>query len=319
MENMQCKICGNLNDNKAYTVREMMFGLREKFTYFQCSNCSCLQIAEIPADMSKYYPADYYSFSPQSSKNPLKSFIKNSRNRYAVLNKGILGRLICVLLPNENLHFLAQFNLTENSSILDVGCGSGVLLHDLRDIGFNNLLGVDPFIEKDIEYGNGLKILKKSIHEIDGKYDLIMFHHSFEHLADPIETLLSVTKLLNKNGVCLIRIPTVSSYAWEHYRGNWVQLDAPRHFFLHSVKSIGLLAGMSSLNLEKTIYDSTDFQFWGSEQYVKDIPLMDSRSYLKNPSGSIFSKEEISEFKKKAKELNSKNLGDACAFILRKV
>jgi SAM-dependent methyltransferase len=317
---MQCRICHNTENNKIFEAREMMFGFRDKFIYFQCAVCQCLQIAEIPGDMAKYYPQNYYSFAshPTNIKNPIKKLVKNLRNEYAVLKHGLLGKLIYKILPAENLHLLSKIKLSKDSAILDVGCGSGTLLYDLKELGFQNLLAIDPYIKEDIKYHNGLKIIKKSIDEVDGKYDLIMFHHAFEHLSDPLETLRSVTNLLTDNGVCLIRIPTVSSYAWEHYRENWVQLDAPRHFFLHSTKSLDLLAKKVNLQIEKIIYDSTAFQFWGSEQYIKDIPLNDHRSYLVNQQYSIFSEPEISNFQKKAKELNLKNQGDACAFFLKK-
>ena len=295
----------------------MMFGTRDRFNYFQCSQCGCLQISEIPADMSKYYPPDYYSFSmPQI--NPFKAFIKKQRDEYAVFNKGIIGRLLYMRFPDEILRSLANIQLTKTSNILDVGCGQGSLLYSLMETGCQNLSGIDPNIAEDIEYGNGLKIHKKSIHDIDGIWDLIMFHHSFEHIPDPVSTLQTVSKLLSHNGVCLIRIPVVSSYAWEHYGINWVQLDAPRHFYLHSVKSMEILARKANLDLEKIIYDSNSFQFWGSLQYEKDIPLVSEKSYKVNPSVSMFSAAEITEFEKKAKELNIKKQGDQAIFYLRK-
>ena len=67
-----------------------------------------------------------------------------------------------------------------------------------------------------------------------------MFHHSFEHLPDPIETLERVYRLMPSGGNCLIRIPLVSSEAWKKYGPHWVQLDAPRHFFLYSIESLKL-------------------------------------------------------------------------------
>lgn len=59
---MKCRICGNNKNNKIYQVKEMMFGFRDKFDYFQCATCNCLQISEIPCEISKYYPDNYYSF-----------------------------------------------------------------------------------------------------------------------------------------------------------------------------------------------------------------------------------------------------------------
>jgi hypothetical protein len=115
-----------------------------------------------------------------------------------------------------------------------------------------------------------------------------------------------------------VGMPTTSSYAWKHYGVNWVQLDAPRHLFLYSIESMKRLAEKADLVLDEIIYNSSDFQFWGSEQYLRDIPLLSDRSYGVNPSQSIFSDNQINEFKQKAKKLNLLNQGDQAAFYLKK-
>ena len=318
---MKCRICDNSKGNKLYEVREMHLGFRDKFTYFQCAVCECLQIAKIPHNMPIYYPSDYYSFllpAQQRYKNPIKKIFKIMSDRYAIYKKGILGRFLYTYFPYEFLQIISPLHIKDKSAILDVGCGSGSLLYTLKEIGHKYLVGVDSYIKEDIEYENGLKIFKKSIHELDGRWDIIMFHHSFEHIPDPIDTFQAVSRLLTERGECLIRIPTVSSYAWDHYRENWVQLDAPRHFFLHSTKSIALSAEKANLTLDRIVYDSTEFQFWGSEQYTRDIPLKDPRSFSVDSSNSIFSDQEIVEFKQRAKELNLNDQGDSCAILLRK-
>jgi SAM-dependent methyltransferase len=48
----------------------------------------------------------------------------------------------------------------------------------------------------------------------------------------------AAASLLACKGIIVVRIPAVSSYAWERYGVAWMQLDAPRHFFLHSPKSM---------------------------------------------------------------------------------
>lgn len=318
---MRCKICGNTNNNTAYQAREMMFGSRDIFTYFECPRCGCLQINDIPNNISEYYPDDYYSFSPTATnqnKNPIKTFLKRLKDAYAIYNHGLMGRWLFNKWPNYPLLALRRLSLTKNSMILDVGCGAGALLHSLKELGFKNLLGIDLYIKENIEYKNGLQIAKKTIHELNGKWDLIMFHHSFEHLPNPLETLQAVSELLDKNGVCLLRIPIVPSYAWRRYKTSWVQLDAPRHFFLHSQESIRVLAEKAELKIKEIIYDSTEFQFWGSEQYIKNIPLTAACSYGKSPKKSIFSQQKIKLFKKQAKALNRQKQGDQAAFYLKK-
>jgi SAM-dependent methyltransferase len=316
---MKCKICGNAKENQIYEAREMMFGYKDVFDYFHCSQCNCLQIKDFPKDISKYYPDNYYSCQMIPYRTKIKKYLLGLRDNYALFNTGFIGKLLCNKYPNERLRCLSYpLQVHKDTSILDVGCGTGSLLYSLRKLGFKNLLGVDPFNSQDIEYANGLKILKKEIHDVKNKWGMVMFHHSFEHIPDPVKTLQTVSGLLAPSGKCIIRIPISSSYAWVHYGVNWVQLDAPRHFYLHSVESMHILADQAKLDLYKVIYDSTSFQFWGSEQYIKDIPLLDKRSYANNPRSSIFSKEQIHDFDKRAKVLNETEQGDQAVFYLRK-
>jgi len=314
---MNCRICGNDKGNTHHEAREMMFGTNEAFQYFQCSECGCLQIAELPASMEKYYPADYYSYQINAGNNKFKTFMRNRKTKLALFGSPFI-KSIFKIKPNKSLYFLSLIPLREDTSILDVGCGAGHLLLSLREIGMEKLLGIDPFNPQDIKYENGLMIKKMDLSAVDGRWDIVMLHHSFEHMPDPSEILQIVSRLLVPNGCCVIRIPVASSYAWNHYGVNWVQLDAPRHFHLHSIASMKILAQRAGLETCKVVYDSTAFQFWGSEQYLKGISLVDKRSYSKNSRDSIFSKEDISVFTARANELNDRKEGDQAIFYLKK-
>jgi len=321
-QHQTCRICSFSGDSPVYTVREMMYGLRDEFCYFQCAKCQCLQIAEFPADMSPYYQRNYYSLSQSPEtlySNIFETWARRNRDRFAVLKKGGFGRLISLFHPAEpNMACLSLANLSRNSRIVDVGCGTGLLLYFLKEAGFENVLGIEPNIENDMKYSNDLIIRKAQVHEMNEEQDLFMFHHSFEHLPNPIETLETVYRLLPSGGMCLIRIPLVSSEAWEKYGTDWVQLDAPRHFFLYSLDSLNMLAEKTKFKINEIVYDSDEFQFWGSQQYLKGIPLMAENSYGRNPAKSIFSQEEIKSFKAMARELNSSSRGDQAAVFLVK-
>jgi len=318
---LKCGICGNHEDNVIYNVLEMMFDTREQFRYFQCSRCKCLQISEIPRDTAKYYPRNYYSFSGdpgEKYKHPVERALRKLSDHYTVFDHGLLGMFIGRMFPNKKLKGLSRGKLTKNSRILDVGCGTGARLYALREIGFKNLLGIDPYLRKDILYENGLRILKQSVDDVSGEWDLIMYHHSFEHISDPLAELKKVGKLLHGRGVCLLRIPTVSSYAWEHYREHWVQIDAPRHYYLHSLESINVLAEAAGFYLQDVLYDSTVDQFRASELYRQGIPLFPSDPAARERSGSLISKQQIRLWKKKTGQLNKEKRGDQAAFYLIK-
>lgn len=316
---MQCKVCSNETDNREYEVREMMYACGDTFQYFQCSRCGCLQIAEIPSDMSKYYGDGYYSYQSVEGSSGFRKLLMNLRNGYCVFGHGVLGRLLFRLFPTMDFQFLAHTEIGKDSRILDVGCGAGRLLFSLRELGFRNLLGVDPFLPQDIDYDNGLTIRKQFLAETSGVWDLIMCHHSFEHIPDGYGVLKDVARLLDPRGICVIRVPTASSHAWEHYGVNWVQLDAPRHIWLHSVESMRIVAGQAGFEVVRTVYDSGSMQFWGSEQYLKGVALCGEHSYAVNRRKSGFSAREIRKFERKARELNAAQRGDQAAFYLRRI
>lgn len=315
-----CRVCANKQNNVYWNAKEMMLGTGDEFGYFECPACGCLQIAEIPNDIQKYYPKEgYYSFSfvpPAKYSGWLGAF-----NRVAVramlLPKTFAEKVLGKIFRNKDLYFLKSAITNYQTKILDVGCGGGLkFLYPLHQAGFKNCLGCDPFIAHKHVYENGLTIEKKDLSEIGGNWDIICFNHSFEHLRNPLENLQKVNELLTDAGTCIIRIPTTSSDAWEDYREHWFQLDAPRHFFLHSVKSMELLANNAGLELDKVEYDSTHHQFTISERYKSGLTF--SQRGHKNLWGKIAHVFKKLDYAKRAKLLNAQNRGDQAIFFLKK-
>ena len=294
-------------------IMEMMFGGGESFEYVLCSGCGCLQIADIPDDMAPYYSGTYYSHQTSSG---IRGYLEHLRDRYSLTGKGLIGKLMNSVFPNQAMLSLRSLKLDQSARILDVGCGSGLLIRALRDCGYSNLTGADPFSDPVKE--DGLQILNRSIDKLSGTFDLIMFHHSFEHVDTPAETLAEAGRLLDDGGCCIIRIPVIPCQSWERYGVNWVQLDAPRHFYIHSVDSIKRLAEAAGFGIKDVVYDSTAFQFWGSEQYKKGITLQDEKSFFVNPLKSDTSMLKILKYAKLSRELNASGRGDQAIFYLQK-
>ena len=315
-----CRICGNINSSSCYMVREMMFGFRDEFAYFQCSRCGCLQIAEFPRDISKYYPGDYYSLAQDAEAKFRGAFrvIRLLSLSAWVFNRTWYDRLLQKFYSPASLRVLKDLNVSVETRILDVGCGNGQkFLYPLAELGCKNIAGCDPFLENEIQYANGLKINKSDISQMDGEWDIITYHHVFEHVPDPLQNLVKVNELLTDGGICILRIPTVSSFAWEHYKEHWVQLDAPRHYFLHSMQSIQLLAGKAGMNLFKVEFDSTYKQFTDSEGYLLNQSLKTPRK--KGIVNFVKRKVKKMRYRKMAEKMNKIQRGDQAVFFLKKV
>jgi 2-polyprenyl-3-methyl-5-hydroxy-6-metoxy-1,4-benzoquinol methylase len=318
MTSYQCKVCDNTENSQVVVVREMMFGMRDEFRYFKCSSCGCLQIIEPPKDIVKYYPDELYHAHQPIESRKFKNFVKRILfNAYWHLN-----------LPVQAIPFVKKFQwlkivkITKKSAILDVGCGNGCLLKQMSNWGFKNLTGIDPYVEKDITYPLGANIWKTDVYNYLAcsgsshcadircdEFELIMLHHSFEHMDNPRAVLNQLHKILALEGKLLIRIPVSDSFAWRKYGVNWYQLDAPRHFFLHTTKSMALLAKNCGFVLKQVIYDSTEKQFLNSEKYCRDITLYE---------GVKISSFYVRKCKRQAACLNKMKDGDQACFLLEK-
>ena len=309
---LRCKFCGNEKGNELILAEEKQLGMGDKFEYFNCSNCHCIQIRKVPEDLGKYYPSNYYSYQDPvfpSRLNWFNSFLKKSLIKYYLGYPDLTGFLTSFVFDHP-FPWLRKKEVKLNSRILDIGTGAGRKILSLQRSGFNNITGIDPFLEKDIKTIGGLKILKRELNEIDEKYDFIMLHHSLEHMPDQEEAIKHLSGILNDDGRVLIRIPVANTFAWRKYRENWIGLDAPRHLYIHSVKSLGILTDMTDLEIEEVIFDSGTYQFTGSEKYLRKLPL--------STSDDIFSKEEMKRFEIDALELNRKSDGDQACFYLKK-
>jgi SAM-dependent methyltransferase len=269
----------------------MMFGSREEFLYYECADCGCLWVAQVPDDLSRQYGAEYYSLKEPALRMFMRRHPALYRASHYVRHRARLS------LPE----WWPSRPVSRDAAILDVGSGVGRLLLHLKALGYTNLVGVDPFIAEDILIPNGPAIFKRSIEEIDGQFELVIMNHSLEHIADSRRVFGELKRLLAPSGLAVIRTPVASSFAWRKYGPDWVQL-----------------AKASAMSLKAVTHDSTAFQFWGSEQYRRDIPLMDRRSYLVSPGSSIFARNQIDEFTRRAGELNQHGDGDQACFYLRR-
>jgi len=316
-----CRICGNARGNHRFTAREMMFGTREPFDYFECARCGCVQIARYPRDIKRHYPAQYYSYRelidpPQPM---LRRWLRRQRLENILGRHNIIGALYQLKAGRPTYyHWFQTAGVRPGYAIADVGCGNGQLLVELHREGFGPLVGLEPYLPRDIQYAPELTIYRELPGDLAAEaFDLVMLHHSLEHMPGQREQLRQLYHLLRPDRYLLVRVP-VCNHAWKTYGVNWVQLDAPRHFYLHTERSLTLLAEQAGFAVGKIEYDSNAMQFWGSEQYRRGIPLQGPTSYPVNPAAAPFTAAQIAQYRLDADRLNREGRGDQACFYLFK-
>lgn len=301
-----CPFCGSTYE-RVWQVRERQFGGDGTFLVGECGSCPALILLNPPKDPSTYYPAEYPAFNVH--KHRWRRPLRHLRNRLLLGRRGRMARLVGRFRPHAATRFLERTGATPESRVLDVGSGAGILLHDLADAGFRNLVGVDRFIPEPM-HDPRHRVIKGTIDDIHEEFDLVMLHHSLEHMRDQRAALAGAARVLTPAGWCVIRVPVFPSAAWDAYHEHWFQLDMPRHEYIHSVGSLTTLAAEAGLVLDGVEYDSTAHQYAGSEGYKRGFKLQSTEHY--------FSKATMKQWAQHAMENNASGRGDQAIFYFRK-
>jgi SAM-dependent methyltransferase len=308
---MLCRACGRDAVFRLFAAREMLFGLRHRFEYGECPHCGSLQIRQIPANLSDYYPADYYSLQPPPArtKRPrpggrvIASWLLRSQSWPAAW----LAWRLRWKYPFFHWCRLADVGL--DARILDVGCGSGGLLRRMQRHGFKDLTGVDPYTSIQADEP-GFRVRRAELTSVEGGYDLIMLHHVLEHLVDPQQSLQEARARLSPRGRILVRIPVAGSRTCRLYRQNWFNLDPPRHLLVPSRRGMEALAERSGLRPAHVEFDGIETGYLMSEHYQRDTP------YVAKP---VDSPARRRRYRALAEAANREGDGDQGVFLLAAV
>lgn len=102
-----------------------------------------------------------------------------------------------------------------NADILDVGCANGGMLKALKELGYENLCGLDPSPvcvkntqRLGIEAHQGSLFLPFKEHA----YDCVILSHTLEHVQDVRGALAWIEKRLRPGGVVYIETPDAARY-----------------------------------------------------------------------------------------------------------
>ena len=111
--------------------------------------------------------------------------------------------------------YIDPLNLPKDAVVLDLGCGPGYFLDEMKERGYTNLTGI-TLSPEDIKLceskGHKIKPYDLSfLPQSDGYYDesidLIFLRHALEHSPYPIFSLMEYNRILKQNGKIYIEVP----------------------------------------------------------------------------------------------------------------
>jgi hypothetical protein len=95
-----------------------------------------------------------------------------------------------------------------------------------------------------------------------------------------------------------------------------VQHDAPRHILIHTERSIEIGASLAGLKVVDSWYDSSEFQFWGSDLYRQGKALMQQRIWTNGLGLKATLSPRVLLGRVRATSLNRRRRGDQACFVL---
>jgi len=319
-----CRACDERTFVARHEAPETMYGSGEVFPYGECGRCGSLTLLEVPDDLAPYYPDTYLSMTVDPAALGPAPLAAISAVAAAIMRYPASAGTLQRVLPDRRartlaiiLESVARAPGPRPRRVLDVGSGSGMVPLAVSRAGSVEVLGIDPFGPGDRRLGPHAELHAKTLEQVEGQFDLVMLHHSLEHMPDPLAALCEVRRLLAPGGSALVRVPTASSHAWREYSTDWIQLDPPRHVWVPSRPGLHALARRAELVVVATYDDSGPFQFWGSEQARAGIPLMDLRSYFVDAKHAGLSRSELSRYTRRSRDLNRRSDGDQTVVYLR--
>lgn len=146
------------------------------------------------------------------------------------------------------------------SSVLDVGCSTGMFLRVLKDRGSVNLCGVDVSTEQmeHCEKVNGIRAYRNLVDIPDDEtFDLVCLYAVLEHVPNPREVLKNAVQRMSFDAHLIVDVPNYRSIYRYVARKRWLWLIPPVHLQYFTPKSMERLASLENLEIEYASTKST--------------------------------------------------------------
>ncbi|MHB8104015.1 MAG: methyltransferase domain-containing protein [Dehalococcoidales bacterium] len=217
-EEVKCYNCGQKEISSAFVVN--------RFRHVRCKNCGMVYV------------------SPR-----LKTSIINVLYNEAPYTDFYKIKLIPSIDYRRNVLAVNKYNQINRyagkpGKVLDIGSGVGEVLSVFKEKGWD-CTGIE-FNEFAADYSRttfGLNILNKSIYDIElsEEFDVIMLWGVLEHLFEPLNILKKAHRLLKKDGLLLLEVPSADSVLVRYYERTQKRVDriieGDRHIMLFSWQS----------------------------------------------------------------------------------
>lgn len=116
---------------------------------------------------------------------------------------------------NHRLDLIIKYVLFyKPKSVLDVGCGGGLLINEMQKTHKAKYSGVDVYKNKNLKNVDYKSAdITKGLPFEDNKFDLVTFGEVIEHVPNPDFILAEIHRVLKPKGIVIVTTPNLASWA----------------------------------------------------------------------------------------------------------
>lgn len=189
---------------------------KKDYPFFLCNSCHSISRIFPKPDLSIYSQSYYGSDETEKTwLTPLQSIFEIPRKRRA--------------------KYAAKF-LSENSMVLDIGCGNGKLLDYVHSYAKASCVGIEPGQSafKRSSSNRNIKVVKSDFDSFHNQslFSFVFSVHNFEHIDSAKSTLEKTLDLLTDGGRIFFVFPNAASWQFKLFKQHWLHLDPPFHLHI---------------------------------------------------------------------------------------
>lgn len=301
MEDVDCLLCHSHQSTQLFSQYDVNLRQNnEMFRVVRCIACGLIYLnpRPTPTEILRYYPEHYYALQEAAEprglvkawSHRLKQAVREEFYGYpkqAPRVRSMIGpRLHRLTLYPVYWHLRVagqhMIPFRGEGRILDVGCGPGTILRNLRRQGWDSY-GVElspAAVER--AHSHGLKVICGELLQAGFRadfFDVVFFNHSLEHMHHPLEILAEVKRVLKSGGLLMIKIPNAASFEARLFGKWWIGWDVPRHLYHFTTETISRLLRAASFRLLDIKYGVSSAYFRKSMDAVYKNVLRTKRRH----------------------------------------
>ena len=265
-----CPLCGAPGVPFHRGLRDRSADTAERWTLDRCVDPGCrllwLDPMPLEEDIAQAYHDGYYTHHDEAAALTwyrrgfrwLKQGYLAGRYGYRLgstpRRQRLLGRALW-LLPRHRADVDASImNLPARSGgrLLEIGCGGGVILRNLRDAGWDvEGTDVDPVAVANAR-SKGLSVhlgRPQDLHLEEAGFDVLLLSHVLEHLHEPRARLADCRRLLKQGGSLVVLTPNNEGLCHRLFGASCFTLEPPRHLQVFNPRSLRRLVAGSGFTV----------------------------------------------------------------------